>query len=225
MGGTKGLLRGLGTDGDFGLGSWQYADLSQQYDPEKGEGGGVGAGGDSPQSRASADDRRRIYGINERPSRNSKGLLLCMWLALRDKQLVNSTCTFYCYSVPFQLTRLGCQGFLSVAAAIEFVLGLYYGSGTPPDGTHSDNGENKNAGPLIGSWSCCVASKSLSTNVSLDWVEGAVIMGSISLIVIVSSFSDWQKERQFRRLNDKREDRGVKVIRDGKERVINIKVG
>lgn len=48
-------------------------------------------------------------------------------------------------------------------------------------------------------------------------------MIAILIVVIVGSLNDWQKERQFRKLNDKKEDRGVKVIRDGKEQVINVK--
>ncbi len=42
--------------------------------------------------------------------------------------------------------------------------------------------------------------------------------------VIVGSVNDWQKERQFKVLNDKKEERGVKVIRDGAETIIDIKV-
>jgi len=40
----------------------------------------------------------------------------------------------------------------------------------------------------------------------------------------VGSLNDWQKERQFKILNDKKEERGVKVIRDGVEHVVDIKV-
>ena len=40
---------------------------------------------------------------------------------------------------------------------------------------------------------------------------------------MVGSLNDWQKERQFRVLNDKKEERGVKVVRSGIERVIDIK--
>jgi Ca2+-transporting ATPase len=36
--------------------------------------------------------------------------------------------------------------------------------------------------------------------------------------------NDWQKERQFKALNDKKEERGVKVIRDGVEQMVDIKV-
>jgi Ca2+-transporting ATPase len=49
-------------------------------------------------------------------------------------------------------------------------------------------------------------------------------MIAILIVVVVGSLNDWQKERQFRKLNDKKEDRGVKVIRDGNEQVINVKV-
>jgi Ca2+-transporting ATPase len=40
---------------------------------------------------------------------------------------------------------------------------------------------------------------------------------------MVGSLNDWQKERQFRILNDKKEERGVKVIRCGVERIIDVK--
>ena len=42
--------------------------------------------------------------------------------------------------------------------------------------------------------------------------------------MIVGSLNNWQKERQFRVLNDKKkEERGVKVIRFGIKRVIDVK--
>lgn len=40
---------------------------------------------------------------------------------------------------------------------------------------------------------------------------------------MVGSLNDWQKERQFRVLNDKKEERGVKVVRHGIETVIDVK--
>ena len=36
--------------------------------------------------------------------------------------------------------------------------------------------------------------------------------------------NDWQKERQFKVLNEKKEERGVKVIWDDVEKVVDIKV-
>ncbi len=39
---------------------------------------------------------------------------------------------------------------------------------------------------------------------------------------MVGSLNDWQKERQFQSLNDKKEERGVKVIRSGVETVVDV---
>ena len=58
----------------------------------------------------------------------------------------------------------------------------------------------------------------------VDFVEGVAIMIAIIIVVLVGSLNDWQKERQFRALNEKKDDRTVKVIRDGREQQINIKV-
>jgi Ca2+-transporting ATPase len=74
----------------------------------------------------------------------------------------------------------------------------------------------------------------------VDWVEGVAILVAILVVVsllslsfyyitnilqvVVGSVNDWQKERQFQTLNDKTEERGVKVIRGGVETVIDIKV-
>lgn len=41
--------------------------------------------------------------------------------------------------------------------------------------------------------------------------------------VIVGSLNDWHKERQFRILNEKKEERGVNVIRSSVECVIDVK--
>lgn len=49
-------------------------------------------------------------------------------------------------------------------------------------------------------------------------------MVAVFIVVVVGSLNDWQKERQFKTLNEKKEDRTVKVLRQGVERVINIKV-
>lgn len=49
-------------------------------------------------------------------------------------------------------------------------------------------------------------------------------MIAVIIVVVVGSLNDWQKERQFKVLNSKKEDRGVKVIRDGNETIVNVKV-
>ncbi|CAZ81967.1 unnamed protein product [Tuber melanosporum] len=63
---------------------------------------------------------------------------------------------------------------------------------------------------------------------SVDWVEGVAIVVAIVIVVLVGSLNDFQKERQFVKLNTKKEDRVVKAIRSGKSvqiSVHNIMVG
>ncbi|KAL4766981.1 calcium ion P-type ATPase [Aspergillus nidulans var. acristatus] len=50
----------------------------------------------------------------------------------------------------------------------------------------------------------------------VEWVEGAAIIAAIFVVVTVGAANDWQKERQFAKLNKKKEDRYVRVIRSGK---------
>ncbi|KAL8722536.1 MAG: hypothetical protein Q9225_001004 [Loekoesia sp. 1 TL-2023] len=57
---------------------------------------------------------------------------------------------------------------------------------------------------------------------SVQWVEGVAIMVAIVIVVAVGALNDWQKERQFVKLNKKKEDRNVKVIRSGKSREISV---
>lgn len=56
----------------------------------------------------------------------------------------------------------------------------------------------------------------------VQWVEGVAIIVAILIVVIVGAANDWQKERQFVKLNKKKEDRQVKVIRSGKTVEISI---
>ncbi|RPD74953.1 calcium-translocating P-type ATPase [Lentinus tigrinus ALCF2SS1-7] len=84
---------------------------------------------------------------------------------------------------------------LSIAAIVSLALGFFQDFGTPrPAGE-----------PPV------------------DWVEGVAIIVAIAIVVMVGSLNDWQKERQFQTLNEKKEERGVKVIRDGVEMVVDIK--
>ena len=82
---------------------------------------------------------------------------------------------------------------LTVAAVVSLALGIYQ-SVTP-----QPNGE-----------------------APVEWVEGVAIMVAIIIVVVVGAANDWQKERQFVKLNKKKEDRDVKVIRSGKSREISV---
>lgn len=82
---------------------------------------------------------------------------------------------------------------LSIAAVISLALGLYQ--------TFSSQHEE---------------------GARVDWVEGVAIMVAIIIVIFVGALNDWQKERQFAKLNKKKEDREVKVIRSGKTREISV---
>ena len=56
----------------------------------------------------------------------------------------------------------------------------------------------------------------------VDWVEGVAICVAILIVVIVGAANDFQKERQFLKLNKRKDDREVKVIRSGKSVQISV---
>ncbi|RKP25553.1 hypothetical protein SYNPS1DRAFT_15497 [Syncephalis pseudoplumigaleata] len=56
----------------------------------------------------------------------------------------------------------------------------------------------------------------------INWVEGLAIVVAIMIVVLVGSVNDWQKERQFRKLNAKKDDRLVKVIREGAQTQLSV---
>lgn len=83
---------------------------------------------------------------------------------------------------------------LSIAAAVSLAVGLYQTFG----------GEHKNGEPRV------------------EWIEGVAIIVAILIVVIVGSLNDYQKERQFAKLNKKKQDRLVRVIRSGKTVEISV---
>ncbi|KAF5019438.1 hypothetical protein F66182_8546 [Fusarium sp. NRRL 66182] len=77
---------------------------------------------------------------------------------------------------------------LSIAAVISLAVGLYQTFGV----------EHKPGEPKV------------------DWVEGVAIVVAIAIVVLIGSLNDYQKERQFTKLNKKKQDRLVKAVRSGK---------
>lgn len=56
----------------------------------------------------------------------------------------------------------------------------------------------------------------------VEWIEGVAIIVAIVVVVVVGAINDWQKERQFAKLNKKKESRNVKVIRSGRTQELSI---
>ncbi|KAJ5917433.1 ATPase P-type K/Mg/Cd/Cu/Zn/Na/Ca/Na/H-transporter [Penicillium verhagenii] len=81
---------------------------------------------------------------------------------------------------------------LTIAAVISLAVGI-------PQSLHPANGEP-----------------------GVEWVEGLAILIAIIIVVVVGAANDWQKERQFAKLNKKKENRLVKVIRSGQTAELSI---
>ncbi|KAL2130649.1 hypothetical protein VTI74DRAFT_6112 [Chaetomium olivicolor] len=77
---------------------------------------------------------------------------------------------------------------LSIAALVSLAVGLYQTFGQEHD----------------------------PSNPSVEWIEGVAIIAAIVIVVLVGSLNDYQKERQFAKLNRKKQDRLVKAVRSGK---------
>ncbi|RHZ74471.1 hypothetical protein CDV55_108505 [Aspergillus turcosus] len=56
----------------------------------------------------------------------------------------------------------------------------------------------------------------------VDWIEGVAICVAILIVTVVTAANDWQKERQFAKLNKRNSDREVKAVRSGKVAMISI---
>ncbi|ODV62004.1 calcium-transporting ATPase PMC1 [Ascoidea rubescens DSM 1968] len=54
------------------------------------------------------------------------------------------------------------------------------------------------------------------------WVEGVAILVAVAIVVLVGAANDFQKEKQFAKLNAKKEDREIVVIRNANEICISI---
>lgn len=208
LGGIQALIDGLGTNASKGLSKRalgvsteapgkDISDISEKDEPS------------SKPFTGTVEDRRRVYGSNSLPTRASKSLWMFMWLAFQDRVLVRlfvfSFILLSLYGNSSHLISIIYQILLSIAAVVSLALGLYQDLGTPPIPTACSDGSMNCFEPRV------------------DWVEGVAIVAAILIVVIVGSVNDWQKEKQFRKLNDKKEDRGVKVIRFGHETIINIK--
>ncbi|CCG81565.1 putative P-type calcium ATPase [Taphrina deformans PYCC 5710] len=98
----------------------------------------------------------------------------------------------------FQLMWIALQDkvliILSVAAVVSLALGLYETFDGPPE-----------IDPLTG-----------EAAPHIEWVEGVAIIVAIAIVTVVGSANDYQKERQFAKLNKKKEDRKITIVRSGR---------
>lgn len=64
--------------------------------------------------------------------------------------------------------------------------------------------------------------ETFSAGHGVEWIEGVAIIVAITIVVTVGAANDWQKERQFAKLNARKDDREVKVIRSGRTVQISV---
>ena len=58
---------------------------------------------------------------------------------------------------------------------------------------------------------------------NLEWIEGVAILVAVLVVVLVTAFNDWRKERQFRGLQNKIEkDQLASVVRNNRIQQIPI---
>ena len=84
------------------------------------------------------------------------------------------------------------------------------------------------AGSLAGAVSeravCCSESGGDETESKASWIEGVAILVAVVVVVLVTAFNDWRKERQFRGLQSKIEhEHKFATLRSGE--VVQIPVG
>ncbi|KAJ9052459.1 plasma membrane calcium [Entomophthora muscae] len=92
---------------------------------------------------------------------------------------------------------------LSIAALVSLVIGIYQDlAGAKDHKAEVINGK-------------LVATKP-------HWIEGLAILIAVVIVVLVGSVNDYRKEKQFQRLNAEKEDREIKVVRDGKVGLLSV---
>ncbi|KAJ2363006.1 plasma membrane calcium, partial [Coemansia sp. RSA 2611] len=193
LGGTAGLLLGLGVNSDLGLVSAPSSAAAAGASVEPAEPVAVNSkadelarllaseqGDDDLAWLAEFEADRKVhaergdrYGINILPPAESRSFLGLVWDTLHDKMLI----------------------LLIVAAIVSLGIGIYQDVRVTGDPVEDSQ--------------------------NVHWVEGFAIIVAISVITLVSSINDFQKEKQFRRLNAKKNNRRVRVTRGGQERLIS----
>ncbi|KAJ2741436.1 plasma membrane calcium [Coemansia sp. BCRC 34301] len=192
LGGTAGLLLGLGVDADAGLVpapssapatasieaaeadllSAKADELAKQLASEQGI-DDLAWLAEFEADRKVYADRGDRYGVNILPPADSRSFLGLVWDTLHDKMLI----------------------LLIVAAIVSLGIGIYQDvrvTGDPAEDSQD-----------------------------VHWVEGFAIIVAIAVITLVSSINDYQKEKQFRKLNAKKNNRRVRVTRGGQERLVS----
>ncbi|VDK22292.1 unnamed protein product [Taenia asiatica] len=162
---------------------------------------------------AEVAERIQVFGSNVIPPKPPKTFLQLMWEALQDVTLivlmaaavVSLALSLYskCKFAPYILKTCLIISLALSALAVKVrhvVVNVFLGWRWPVyhliDSGGSVGGDE--------------------TEGDAGWIEGVAILGAVLVVVLVTAVNDWQKERQFRGLQDKIEsDHRISVMRDG----------
>eukprot|EP01102_Stenamoeba_stenopodia_P019978 TRINITY_DN7650_c0_g2_i1.p1 TRINITY_DN7650_c0_g2~~TRINITY_DN7650_c0_g2_i1.p1 ORF type:complete len:1066 (+),score=297.26 TRINITY_DN7650_c0_g2_i1:223-3420(+) len=215
-GGVEGIATGLETDLQNGLSTWE----ADQGFPH----------------------RSARYGRNEYPVKPPKSIYELIWDALGDRTLqilIGAAIVSIILGVAFGHGggAQGPTGSASGSSSWNGEVGSTSGGTFDETGTSSgsiDNsgtsGDYVDEGSTGGSITGAAAGYSLLSDEPAGeggeapgWIEGVAILVAVTLVVGVTSFNDYNKEKQFRQLTAQNEDQMIKVKRGGRETTVNIK--
>lgn len=194
FGGIKGLLAGLGTDEHRGL------DLGGTKTIEAGPDGATPAAKHDLESHSASDDAVTSRDPNFVHA-SEEDRIRVFGRNLLPERKSNSLLLLMWLALQDKILILLC-----VAAVVSLALGIYTKFGVPPEQVSCVRG---------GIETICQIE-------SYEWVEGVAILVAIVIVDLVGSVNDYQKELQFKKLNAKKEQRDVKVIRQGKPALMSV---
>ncbi|KAJ3214537.1 hypothetical protein HDU67_001507 [Dinochytrium kinnereticum] len=218
LGGVQGILKGLHVDPEVGLVTAVEDEEGEEGGEVKGEGkvrrrsrfgkGEVLKTASTARLEISASSvvgdpdvisrsmRRKVFGENVLPAVKPKSIFHCArgrFARFNTLSLLPSPATVMLQAMGDKILIL-----LTVVAFISLAIGLYQDFKPKPADAPPEDKQK------------------------VHWIEGFAIIVAVMIVVLASSTNDYQKERQFRRLNAKKEDRKVKGVRDGKTQMISI---
>jgi len=195
FGGVTGLINGLRSHGTDGLGG--YVDQAAAAATAGGEGSRL----PDPSSRESTGLSKAVTAISRRSSARHGdahgdaldiGLIAQRRAVFLDNHLPTKKQTSF-------LTRMWMAYndpvlfLLTAAAAVSLAIGLYQ----------------------------TLTAVHTVANPAVEWVQGVAIIAAIVIIVLAASINDWEKSRQFKKLNEKQLEQDAKVVRYGSSTLIH----
>ncbi|KAJ3337447.1 hypothetical protein HDU93_001087 [Gonapodya sp. JEL0774] len=139
---------------------------------------------------------RETYGEKRLPSRTPPSFYRFLMDAGKDKTLI----------------------FLSIAVVVSLAIGLYDDFGPQHDPT-----EPKGEVAVLTQFSVrALADGFPPSQYIVGWVDGTAILTAVMIAILVNATNDYQKDRQFQKLNESSGEKNVRVLRSGDPTEVSI---